>query len=305
MVDNTLLKQVGGEFICTLIFILSVCASSLSMSNSENTGNSGDITGAVCTTLTALAIIFVFGGVSGAHFNPAVTLGLMVLGLVKPIKGLLYILAQMLAGILSTSLLLLYYDDLSQLIFSNSSDEYWNIFILEFILTSILVFVIGMRVWNPSAASKKEKANSNNDASDDEELGYQSDGSSFGIANHQSSTTPQLKSTSSISVKSLNGAGEEGEEQKLNEKETTEEKIKSAIDLLITAGTIACTLGFLCFVGGQLGDAYFNPARLFGPIISNSMSAGDSDGWDSSYIHLLGNVCGSVFGAVLCIAFKS
>lgn len=297
MVDTTLLKQVGGEFLCTLIFILSVCASSLSMSNSENTGNSGDITGAVCTTMTALAIVLVFGGVSGAHFNPAVTIGLMVLGLVKPIKGLLYILAQMLAGILSTSLLLIYYDDLSQLIFSNSSDEYWNIFILEFILTSILVFVIGMRVWNPSAASKKEKENNDGD----EELGYQSDGSSFGIANHEGAT-PQSKSVS-VSAKSLNGDGE-GEEQKLNEEETTEEKIKSGIDLLITAGTIACTLGFLCFVGGQLGDAYFNPARLFGPIISNSMAAGDSDGWDSSYIHLLGNVCGSVFGAVLCIAFK-
>ena len=158
MVDFIMLKEVCGEFFCTLIFILTICASGLSMSTSSSTGNSYDITAAICTTITAMALIFIFGSISGAHFNPAVTIGLMVLGIVKPIKGLLYILVQFIAAMLACSILLIFYDDLSQLIFNSSEDQYKDIFILEFILTSILVFVVGMRVWYPAEKEKKAMA---------------------------------------------------------------------------------------------------------------------------------------------------
>ncbi|HXT28432.1 MAG TPA: aquaporin [Vicinamibacterales bacterium] len=39
-----------------------------------------------------------FGGISGAHVNPAVTLGLMVTGRVKPALAMLYIVAQLLGA---------------------------------------------------------------------------------------------------------------------------------------------------------------------------------------------------------------
>jgi len=39
-----------------------------------------------------------FGGISGAHVNPAVTLGLMVTGRIKPALAMLYIVAQLLGG---------------------------------------------------------------------------------------------------------------------------------------------------------------------------------------------------------------
>ena len=39
-----------------------------------------------------------FGGISGAHFNPAVTLGMLVTGRIKPALAILYIVAQLLGA---------------------------------------------------------------------------------------------------------------------------------------------------------------------------------------------------------------
>lgn len=44
----------------------------------------------------ALAVaVSVFGGVSGAHFNPAVTIGMLVVGRIRPDRAVQYILAQL------------------------------------------------------------------------------------------------------------------------------------------------------------------------------------------------------------------
>jgi glycerol uptake facilitator-like aquaporin len=49
--------------------------------------------------LTLLAMTFVFGGVSGAHLNPAITIGLWTARRVKTLPALAYIAAQLLGGI--------------------------------------------------------------------------------------------------------------------------------------------------------------------------------------------------------------
>merc|ERR1712110_164884 len=46
---------------------------------------------------------FVYAGanISGAHYNPAVTLALLVIGRVKPVNAIMYIIFQLIGGILA------------------------------------------------------------------------------------------------------------------------------------------------------------------------------------------------------------
>jgi glycerol uptake facilitator-like aquaporin len=48
--------------------------------------------------LTLMTLVYVFGPVSGAHVNPAVTLGLWAAGAVKPPQAVRYVLSQLVGG---------------------------------------------------------------------------------------------------------------------------------------------------------------------------------------------------------------
>lgn len=66
----------------------------------------------VITTGWALAVaipVFIFGGISGAHFNPAVTLGMASIGKLAWSQVAPYIIAQMIGGILGACLVYLAY----------------------------------------------------------------------------------------------------------------------------------------------------------------------------------------------------
>jgi glycerol uptake facilitator len=77
--------------------------------NKTKGNNSGWI---VITTGWALAVaipVFIFGTISGAHFNPAVTLGLAAIGKFQWSEVPLYIVAQMIGAILGAVLVWLHY----------------------------------------------------------------------------------------------------------------------------------------------------------------------------------------------------
>ena len=50
------------------------------------------------------ALIFAFGGASGGHFNPAVTLGAALMKKIAPVDAVIYILAQLSGGVLGALL---------------------------------------------------------------------------------------------------------------------------------------------------------------------------------------------------------
>lgn len=52
---------------------------------------------------SVVALVGIFGHVSGAHFNPAVTLGLTLIGTVEPAKAILYIAAQIVGAIVGAA----------------------------------------------------------------------------------------------------------------------------------------------------------------------------------------------------------
>jgi MIP family channel proteins len=89
------------------------------------------------------ALIYTLGHISGAHFNPAVTLAFWTSGFFAGEKVLLYILAQSVGAIVASATLLLTLGRVGTLGATLPLNGNWiQAFVLEVVLTFILMFVI-------------------------------------------------------------------------------------------------------------------------------------------------------------------
>ena len=92
--------------------------------------------------LVVMAMIYALGDVSGAHLNPAVTIGFWVARRVDAGTVLPYIAAQCL-GALAASLLLRVLFPTNELLGATiPAGPWWQSLVLEFVLTFMLMFVI-------------------------------------------------------------------------------------------------------------------------------------------------------------------
>ncbi len=55
--------------------------------------------------LILVGLIFAYGGISGAHFNPAVTVGMLVGGKIDLVKAVAYIVVQLIGGVVAAFVL--------------------------------------------------------------------------------------------------------------------------------------------------------------------------------------------------------
>ena len=92
--------------------------------------------------LVVMALIFTFGHLSGAHFNPAVTIGFLIHGDIKKREALYYIIIQIIAGIAASATLLCLFGNVATLGTTLPRGSWSQSFILEFILTFFLMMVI-------------------------------------------------------------------------------------------------------------------------------------------------------------------
>ena len=108
-----------------------------------------DVTGAITHVgialtfgLVVLALIYTLGEVSGAHFNPAVTLG-FVLARRFPVRDAgAYLLVQFLGSLAASGVLRLMFPDNEKLGATIPRGSFAQSFVLEFLLTAFLMFVI-------------------------------------------------------------------------------------------------------------------------------------------------------------------
>ncbi|MEE6450543.1 aquaporin [Gottfriedia acidiceleris] len=92
--------------------------------------------------LVVMASIYTFGHVSGAHFNPAVTIGFFIHGDVTKREAASYILIQLLAAIAASATLFGLFGNVASLGATLPRGSWEQSFILEFILTFFLMMVI-------------------------------------------------------------------------------------------------------------------------------------------------------------------
>src|SRR5258708_32066655 len=86
-------RELSAEFIGTFTLVTAVCGAALFSAPSA-----GLIAVAFAVGLSVLAMAYAVGPISGGHFNPAVTCGLVAAGRLDMGKALPYIIAQVVGG---------------------------------------------------------------------------------------------------------------------------------------------------------------------------------------------------------------
>ncbi|MBK9146212.1 MAG: aquaporin [Flavobacteriales bacterium] len=108
----------------------------------EQTGALGHFGVAATFGLIVLAMIYAFGDVSGAHLNPAVTIGFVVAKRFPPAKAPPYIAAQLCGALLASITLRSLFPNDASLGATLPSGSATQSFVLELLLTYFLMLVI-------------------------------------------------------------------------------------------------------------------------------------------------------------------
>lgn len=148
------MKKFIAEFIGTMWLVLGGCGSAVLAANftSEPFIGIGLVGVALAFGLTVLTIAYALGRISGAHLNPAVTIGLWAGGRVEASTVLPYITAQFLGGIAGAGILYVIATGNGSAIgnfaangFGEHSPGHYNMtsaFVTEFVMTFMFIIII-------------------------------------------------------------------------------------------------------------------------------------------------------------------
>jgi aquaporin NIP len=132
-------------------FVLVFAGTGAIVFDSVNPGKIGHIGIALTFGLVVLAMVYAVGSVSGAHLNPAVTLGLWTARRIPGRQVVPFVAAQVAGAFAASGLLFIMYPDHPTLGATLPHGPAWHSFVLEVWLTAVLVFVIlAVMVSDPS-----------------------------------------------------------------------------------------------------------------------------------------------------------
>ena len=134
-------RATGMEFIGTMILAVAIVGSGHMAASLAQDGGVKLLMNALATALGLAVVIKVGMKTSGAHFNPAVTLVMVILKKISNEVAALYIAAQVLGAILGVGIANLIYDQ-SFLKQSSIIRDGSNLFFSELFATAVLVLII-------------------------------------------------------------------------------------------------------------------------------------------------------------------
>lgn len=138
------LKAYVSEFIGAFIAVFAACGSAWAATQPGYAA--GQIVPAFGAGLAIVAAAYALGHVGGAHFNPAVTIAVAIAGGINWLKALVYIVVQLIAGILAALVLNLILGGAAAAQFGAFSfDPKFNsigILVLEIVLTFIVATAV-------------------------------------------------------------------------------------------------------------------------------------------------------------------
>ena len=142
---STMWRRVLAEFIGTTLFVYVVSASAvIPAAYLSSDPATGDLITAFIQGLGLAAIVAIFAGISGGHFNPAITLTLTITRALSPILCIAYMLAQIVGAILGAAILKGSVGNPETLGATTLQNGITNGqgFLMEFMITNILLFVV-------------------------------------------------------------------------------------------------------------------------------------------------------------------
>jgi|TARA_B100001540_G_scaffold54944_1_gene49819 glycerol uptake facilitator-like aquaporin len=135
------MRKIISEFLGMLLLTMSVVGSGIMASNLTSDNTLTLLSNSYSTAAMLVIIIVIFRGISGAHFNPAVSFSFFLQNKLQSKYFFYFILAQILAGISAVMIIHLIFNiDIIQT--SSNYRNGYNIFISELIATFFLVFII-------------------------------------------------------------------------------------------------------------------------------------------------------------------
>ena len=134
-------RAIGMEFIGTMILAVAIVGSGHMAASLAQDGGVKFLMNALASALGLAVVIKVGMKTSGAHFNPAVTLVMVILKKISNEVAALYIAAQVLGAILGVGIANLIYDQ-SFLKQSSIIRDGSNLFFSELFATAVLVLII-------------------------------------------------------------------------------------------------------------------------------------------------------------------
>jgi len=134
-------RAIGMEFIGTMILAVAIVGSGHMATNLAQDGGVKLLINALATALGLAVVIKVGMKTSGAHFNPAVTLVMVILKKISNEVAAFYLAAQVLGAILGVGIANLIYDQ-SFLKQSSIIRDGSNLFFSELFATAVLVLII-------------------------------------------------------------------------------------------------------------------------------------------------------------------
>lgn len=134
-------KQLISECIGTFAMVFCGCGA---MTISELTGNPTHVGVAITWGLIVMAMIYAFGEISGAHFNPAVTVAFAYAKKFSWANVPKYILAQIIGAFIAIAILWFLFPESQSFGHTHPAEgfEPYKAFVLELILTFFLMVVI-------------------------------------------------------------------------------------------------------------------------------------------------------------------
>lgn len=144
------MKKYVAELIGTLVLVLMGCGSAVFAGNIAGTVGDGVGTLGVAFAfgLAVVAMAYTIGNISGCHINPAITLGVWLSGRMRTKRAMMYMLFQVVGGILGALLLSLLVatgaHEGPTFTGANSfaPEHMWQAFIAETVFTALFVWVV-------------------------------------------------------------------------------------------------------------------------------------------------------------------
>ena len=134
-------SAIGMEFAGTMILALAVVGSGHMAANLSQDGGIRLLINALATAVGLAVVIKVGIKTSGAHFNPVVTLVMVILKKISNQLAVTYIAAQVLGAVLGVGIANLIYDQ-DFLMQSSILRDDSNLFVSEIFATAVLIWII-------------------------------------------------------------------------------------------------------------------------------------------------------------------
>lgn len=161
-----MIRKFISEFVGTMLLVFFGCGTAVAVNQYVGGLYQGELTFTLLTIAVAfglalVAIIAMFGKISGAHVNPAVSLGCLIDGRISIVEFVYYVGAQLLGGVAGAAILSLIFGSSASLganLYETSSAlgamvTFGKAFAVETILTFVFVLTI-------LSVTKKENCNS-------------------------------------------------------------------------------------------------------------------------------------------------